>query len=94
MGLTLKTKSNSADTSPLNPYVAARREWDERYGEIITRAKNWRFIAILSAMATLVAVGGNRDVVGSVEGSSLRRRNRLARENCIGRPGGGDHDCR
>ena len=58
MGLTLKTKSNSADTSPLNPYVAARREWDERYGEIITRAKNWRFIAILSAMATLVAVAG------------------------------------
>src|SRR5580700_8189407 len=58
MGLTLKTKSNSADSSPLNPYVAARREWDERYGEIITRAKNWRFIAILSAMATLVAVGG------------------------------------
>ena len=38
MGLTLKTKSNSADGSSLNPYVAARREWDERYGEIITRA--------------------------------------------------------
>jgi len=58
MGLTLKTKSSSADDSPFNPYVAARREWDERYGEIITRAKNWRFIAILSATATLVAVAG------------------------------------
>jgi type IV secretory pathway TrbF-like protein len=58
MGLTLKTKSNPADASSLNPYVAARREWDERYGELITRAKNWRFIAILSAMATLVAVAG------------------------------------
>jgi type IV secretion system protein TrbF len=46
------------DGSPFNPYVAARREWDERYGEIITRAKNWRFIAILSATATLVAVVG------------------------------------
>jgi len=58
MGLTLKTKSSSAEDSPFNPYLAARREWDERYGEIITRAKNWRFIAILSAMATLVAVSG------------------------------------
>ena len=58
MRLTLKTKSNPTDGSPFNPYVAARREWDERYGEIITRAKNWRFIAILSAMSTLVAVAG------------------------------------
>jgi type IV secretory pathway TrbF-like protein len=58
MRLTLKTKSNPADGSPFNPYVAARREWDERYGEIITRAKNWRVIAILSAMTTLVAVSG------------------------------------
>jgi len=58
MGLTLKTKSKSPDDTPLNPYVAARREWDERYGEIITRARNWRFIAMLSAMATLVAVAG------------------------------------
>src|SRR5580658_10394851 len=58
MGLTLKTKSSSAEDSPFNPYLAARREWDERYGEIITRAKNWRFIAILSAMSTVVSVVG------------------------------------
>jgi type IV secretory pathway TrbF-like protein len=44
--------------SAFNPYVAARREWDERYGEIITRAKNWRFVAMLGALATLVAVAG------------------------------------
>src|SRR6266567_6738448 len=44
--------------STFNPYIAARREWDERYGEIITRAKNWRFIAILSTLATLVAAAG------------------------------------
>ena len=94
MGLTLKTKSSSADSSPFNPYVAARREWDERYGEIITRAKNWRFIAILSAMATARGCSGNRGVVGPVQGSSLRRRNRFARKNRIGRPGRGDHDCR
>jgi len=58
MKLALKEKPDSVSSSPFNPYVAARREWDERYGEIITRARNWRFIAILSAMATLVAVVG------------------------------------
>src|ERR1035438_8237798 len=59
MRLALKTKTNSVDDgSPFNPYVAARREWDERYGDLITRARNWRFIAVLSATATLVAVAG------------------------------------
>jgi type IV secretion system protein VirB5 len=57
MKLALK-KQNPVDTLPFNPYVAARREWDERYGEIITRAKNWRALAILSAMGALVAVTG------------------------------------
>ncbi len=58
MKLALKRKESPEDASQLNPYVAARREWDERYGEIITRAKNWRFVAMLSAMATLAAVAG------------------------------------
>ena len=58
MRLALKTKASAADSSPFNPYVAARREWDERYGDLITRAKNWRFIAMLSAIATVVAVAG------------------------------------
>jgi type IV secretion system protein VirB5 len=59
MGLTLKSRSNSANETIFNPYVAARREWDERYGEMITRAKNWRFIGTLSALTALVAVGGD-----------------------------------
>ena len=45
-------------TAGYNPYLAARREWDERYGEIIIRARNWRFMAMLSAVVALVAVGG------------------------------------
>ena len=36
-----------------NPYLAARREWDERYGEFITRARNWRTVAMISALAAL-----------------------------------------
>jgi type IV secretion system protein TrbF len=41
-----------------NPYLAARREWDERYGEFITRARNWRTVAMISALAALLATGG------------------------------------
>jgi type IV secretory pathway TrbF-like protein len=37
-----------------SPYLAARREWDERYGNLITRAKNWRIAAFLALLiATL-----------------------------------------
>src|SRR5262249_62419047 len=43
---------------PANPYLVARREWDERYGSLITRAKNWRLVAILCAAIGLVQAGG------------------------------------
>src|SRR5262252_6971375 len=41
-----------------NPYLVARREWDERYGDFITRARNWRTIALISALVSLVSTGG------------------------------------
>src|ERR1700723_1289593 len=41
-----------------NPYLAARREWDERYGEFITRARNWRTMAVISGLVALVATSG------------------------------------
>jgi type IV secretion system protein VirB5 len=41
-----------------SPYLAARREWDERYGDLITRARNWRTVALFCSLAALVAVGG------------------------------------
>jgi len=41
-----------------NPYLAARREWDERYGNLITRAKNWRVIALLCASTVVLETGG------------------------------------
>lgn len=44
--------------SPENPYFAARREWDERYGNLITRERNWRALALLCATSCLVAVAG------------------------------------
>ena len=36
-----------------NPYLAARREWDERYGNVISRERNWRVMAILSSLVAL-----------------------------------------
>src|SRR6516165_10060251 len=45
--------SSSKDPHLGNPYLAARKEWDERYGSLIKRAQNWRLAAML---ALLVAI--------------------------------------
>ena len=70
MGFALKTKrrSENAALNPSlkavapaaihNPYLAARREWDERYGDLVTRARNWRTIAVLCTIIALIASGG------------------------------------
>lgn len=53
------TEPGGASTAAaFNPYLAARREWDERYGDLVTRARNWRLMALISALSTIVAVGG------------------------------------
>jgi len=40
-------------------YLAARREWNERYGDYISHANNWRLIAIAALGVAGVAVAGN-----------------------------------
>ena len=45
-------------TTDMNPYIAAKREWDERYGSLVTRAKNWRFMALLCATTIVLETGG------------------------------------
>lgn len=42
----------------VNAYVAARREWNERYGGYIVHAERWRSAALLSSICTMLAVGG------------------------------------
>jgi len=40
------------------PYLSARREWNERYGDYIARARNWRGAAFASlALCGVLAVG-------------------------------------
>ena len=41
-----------------NPYLNARREWNERYGDYIAQARNWRLAAILALVVALVTGGG------------------------------------
>ncbi len=41
-----------------SPFIAARREWNERYGDYISHAKNWRLAAILSlVISSILAIG-------------------------------------
>ena len=63
MGFALKTArrekaSSTAKIIEHNPYLAARREWDERYGDLISRARNWRTMALLSGLVALIATAG------------------------------------
>jgi hypothetical protein len=57
-----KTRAETPETKvsneAYNPYLAARREWDERYGHLISRERNWRLMAILSSLVALFSIGG------------------------------------
>jgi type IV secretory pathway TrbF-like protein len=43
----------SREESIGSPYLAARKEWDERYGGLIERAKQWRVAAVLALVVAL-----------------------------------------
>ncbi len=40
------------------PYLSARREWNERYGDYIARAKNWRLAAFGSILVSAILALG------------------------------------
>src|SRR4051812_26212770 len=52
----MATEHTSTDSA--HPYLAARREWDERYGDSIARAYSWRLAAFASLIVTAIAVLG------------------------------------
>jgi len=53
-----KTRDAALAQNSANPYLEARREWNERYGEYIQQAANWRIVAILCGLTALIAVTG------------------------------------
>jgi type IV secretory pathway TrbF-like protein len=50
--------TSPAEKAALEGYLAARHEWDERYGSLITRAKNWRVMAFFMGAIVLLLVAG------------------------------------
>jgi len=44
---------------PENPYLSARREWNERYGDSIAAARSWRLAALLASAVCLVLAAGS-----------------------------------
>ena len=42
-----------------NPYLNGREEWLERYGSYISRARQWRIMSFLVALALIASVYGN-----------------------------------
>lgn len=59
IGTKREASASKSDATPsYNPYLAARQEWDERYGDLITRARNWRAMALLCALLAIVLAGG------------------------------------
>jgi type IV secretory pathway TrbF-like protein len=56
----MKTSEHAdADAAALEtPYLSARREWNERYGDYIARARSWRWAAFGAiAVALALAIG-------------------------------------
>lgn len=49
---------SASKQSGLNPYVEARREWNERYGDYIQQAQHWRTMAIISGLVAAVCAIG------------------------------------
>ncbi len=41
-----------------NPYVEARREWDERYADLVLGRRNWQIAAAGSLAVSLILAGG------------------------------------
>ncbi|MDD7616992.1 MAG: VirB8/TrbF family protein [bacterium] len=39
-----------------NPYLDAKREWLERYGNYISQKRNWQIIAVISSIVSLICV--------------------------------------
>ena len=45
----------TARTPPENPYVAARQEWNERYGSYVKAAAAWRIVGIVGMLLAVIS---------------------------------------
>lgn len=47
-----------ADEASINPYLNARRSWNEHVGAVVASRRSWQIAGILSLLIALAAVGG------------------------------------
>ena len=52
------TENKNTGGGSSNPYLNARREWDERYGDALARAHNWKLMAFGAIAVAGFAVAG------------------------------------
>ncbi|WP_212112467.1 VirB8/TrbF family protein [Bartonella queenslandensis] len=53
----MKKTEDSTKYKPSNPYIIARKEWMERYGEYVQAANNWRLATFGMIIITAIAIG-------------------------------------
>ena len=53
-----KAENTNTGGGSANPYLNARREWDERYGDALSRAHNWKMMAFGAVAVAGIAVAG------------------------------------
>src|ERR1700751_3807134 len=51
---TASKASGTSANSQLSSWIAAKHEWNERYGDLISRAQNWRAAAFLALLLTVI----------------------------------------
>ena len=78
-----------ADPSKTSPYINARREWNERYGDYIAQARNWRLMAFGAlGIAGLAVVGNVWQAVQSKVEPYVIEKDRLGDQLVVGRVNG------
>lgn len=55
---TLLSHGNEAQRQDTNPYLAARREWDDRYGALASSRRHWQLASASTALCSLILAIG------------------------------------
>jgi len=53
-----RPNNGRTDEMPENPYLTARRTWNDHVGSIISQRQTWQVIGILALLITLASIGG------------------------------------
>lgn len=51
-------KKEDKKSPPENPYIAGRREWNERYGSYVEQAATWKLVAFITLVLMALSIAG------------------------------------